>query len=226
MITYVLKFLILRETAVFCNEIEGIEINENEIVIFYLKNKWKSFFVKFIKTFIMKIKHDNSYLQSNRLSDVIRLLVVLAVDKQNFRTEQGINGRLQDNPKSASTWLELAKDHPEFFRFNKDKTSIILLIRFIQKVDVEDGETRDPFSVEETQKLVDQAISLHDKQLARYQRDSYKTTITAAYIAAGATIITGIIALFIAMSSNHETENIKKQLDNISKEISKTNAVK
>lgn len=152
----------------------------------------------------MKMQSDNSYLTANRLADIIRLIIVLAVDKTNFRTEKGLHDALQDDPKSADSWLALAKEHPEFFRFNKEDTSVILLMRFIMKRDVQEGELRPPLTVDQTQKLIDQAIALHDKQLARYQRDSSKTAITAAYVAAGATIIAGLISYLIAISTNND----------------------
>lgn len=164
---------------------------------------------------------DNCYLIPNRLSDVIRLIIVLSVDKQNFRKEEGLTGTLRDTPKSGDSWLEIAKDHPEFFRFGKDKLSIVLLIRFILMKDVEDGELRPPLSVDQTQKLVDQAISLHDKQLARYQRNSFKTAIWAAYIAAAATLIAGVISYAIAIHSNQDfktdIEIIKSKLETMEK---------
>jgi hypothetical protein len=164
-----------------------------------------------------KEENEYCYLIADRLSDVIRLVVVLSVDKYSFRSEEGLNGILQDVPKSDSTWLNLAKQHPEFFRFNRERNSIILLIRFLQKVDVAEGELRDPLSVDQTQKLVDQAIALHDKQLARYQRDSYKTVTTSAYITAGAAIIVGIISLIISLSANNK--NLEKDIKEIKTKI-------
>ena len=159
----------------------------------------------------MKNKPDSQYLIPDRLADVIRILVVLAVDKHSFRSEVGLEGILRGKPKSAISWLELANEHPEFFRFNKEQTSIVLLIRFLQKVDVTEGELREPLTVEQTEKLVDQAIALHDKQLARYQRDSSKNAITAAYIAAFSTVLVGVFTWFSSMDSNKDIKtNLKK----------------
>lgn len=167
----------------------------------------------------MKTQADNSYLIPNRLSDVIRLIIVLAVDRTNFRTEDGLLKALQDHPNSAETWLGLAKDHPEFFRFNKENTSIILLMRYLMQRDVQEGELRPPLTIDQTQKLTDQAIALHDKQLARYQRDSSKTAVTAAYVAAAATIIAGVISYLIAINANNDIRSdlavIKNQIEHI-----------
>jgi hypothetical protein len=158
-----------------------------------------------------KNQPDNIYLYPNRLSDVIRLIVVLAVDKHSFRTESGLNSILRDLPKSSDGWLLLAKDHPEFFRFNKDASSIVLLIRFIQKVDIAEGELRDPLSVDQTQRLIDQAIALHDRQLARSQKHAYKIPIRAAIIAALSTLIVAIFTWYTTLSKEKTiTDSINK----------------
>ena len=168
-------------------------------------------------------KETYHYLKPNRLADVIRLIVVLSVDKHSFRSEEGLSGIFRDNPKSAESWLDLANEHLEFFRFNKEKTTIILLIRFLQKIDISEGELREPLSVDQTQKLVDQAIELHDKQLARYQRDSSKSAVTAAIIAAISTIIVGLITLLNSADSNND---LKKDLKIIKEKLNKIEAKK
>lgn len=153
-----------------------------------------------------KHSKDNVYLLPNRLSDLIRLLVVLSVDKHSFRTEQGLTGILRDTPRSSKKWLELAKEHPEFFRFNKDFTSICLLLRFLQQVDVPDGELREPLSVDQTQKLVDQAIALHDKQLARYQRNGFRFPMYGAIAAAIVSLVVGLLNIYSLLSNNDKTD--------------------
>lgn len=163
------------------------------------------------------------YLLPNRLSDVIRLIVVLACDKQSFRTESGLEGMLRSKPLSADNWLTLAGEHPEFFRPNKENNKTVLLIRFIQKVDTHEGEVREVLSVDQTQKLVDQAIALHDKQLARYQQDSHKAPVIAAYIAAGAAVIVGIITWITSFYLNVE---YKKDINTLKTEIKKIQQTK
>jgi len=173
----------------------------------------------------MKKIKDNSYIITHRLTDIIRLIVVLSVDKHSFRSEDGLVSILHGKPKSVNSWLELAKEHQEFFRFNKEEDKIVLLIRFLQNVEVAEGELRPPLSVEETQKLVDQSIELHDKELARYQRDSAKTAIHAAYISAAAIIIVGLITCWVTANTNTDMENdikiIKQKLEIQSKTIKK-----
>lgn len=159
---------------------------------------------------------DIIYLQPNRLSDVIRLIVVLAADKHSFRSEDGLTSILKDKPKSSASWIALAKEHPEFFRMNKDSSSIVLLLRFIQKVDIAEGEFRDPLTVDQIQKLIDQAISLHDKQLARSQKNAYKLPVITALIAAGVTLL---VAVFNWYTTKDTNKDVNKNILELSKKI-------
>lgn len=166
----------------------------------------------------MNTKPDTNYLIPDRLADVIQLINALSVTKHNFRKEEALNNDLRGKPKSANGWFAIAKDHPEFFRFNKEKTCIVLAIRFLLNMHRVNDELRPPLSFDQSIKLVDQAIALHDKQLARYQRDSSKTAVLAAYIAAFATVITGIISYIIAIQA---TADIKSDLTIIKEKIEK-----
>ena len=96
------------------------------------------------------------------------------------------------NPKSAQSWSVIASEHPEFFKFNQEKSSIVLLLRSLNlkvKDTVENNVQKkdtiySPLRPEETMKLIDFAIAFHDKQLARYQMDfPIRTTRIAAYAA-------------------------------------------
>jgi hypothetical protein len=84
-----------------------------------------------------------------------------------------------------------------------------------------EGDLREPLTVDQTQKLVDQAIELHDRQLARYQRDSSNNAIKAAYIAAISTIIVGLLSWFISIDSN---KDIKTDIEIIKNKIDKLEA--
>ncbi len=116
-----------------------------------------------------KIKY--SYLQEERLADVTRLISVLGKQsKYSFRTNEEITTELNGKPKSAKTWLEITEEHPEFFKFNNDKTAIILLQSFYNK----EGSSEDAYEAltnDQIQKLIGQANSLHDKQIARYIKE-------------------------------------------------------
>ena len=55
------------------------------------------------------------YTKPGRLSDVMVLIQVLALDTDAHRSERGLVGELQGPPQSATRWTEIASDHPEFF---------------------------------------------------------------------------------------------------------------
>jgi hypothetical protein len=114
----------------------------------------------------------NSYLKRNRLSDVIALIQVLALDEHTHRSLNGLTSELQGTPKSGGTWVTIAEDHPEFFRFNKEKHdkegadahTISLAGRHVMK---ENAEGIRELPVDFVMKLIDTAIELHDKQKER-----------------------------------------------------------
>ena len=68
------------------------------------------------------------YTKPGRLSDVMALIQVLALDKSAHRSEQGLQQELQGLPRSASSWTQVAKEHPEFFRVAPEGTHIVSLI--------------------------------------------------------------------------------------------------
>ncbi|REH00045.1 hypothetical protein [Flavobacterium aquicola] len=151
------------------------------------------------------------YLKQNRLSDVIRLISVLGIDDNySFRKNDGLTKTLNGKPKSAKDWFEIATEHPEFFKFNVAGDSVVLLFRSLVKPDLNDK--REPLSIDQTQKLIDQAITLHDKQIARLQKNSFLMPIITAIIAS---LTTGIIAYFTLKSNNESIKNIDKKVDNI-----------
>ena len=162
---------------------------------------------------------DDRYLEPHRLSDVIRLITALSVDEQSFRTTKGLNESLRDPPNSVEEWFEVAKEHPEFFRSNRDKTHIVLLIRYLQNPNSDDKKP--PLTVPETQKLVDQAIALHDKQLARYQRNSFKFPFYGTLTAAAVALLVGFANIILVLNSSN---NNAAKLDRIYNEIESTNA--
>jgi len=164
---------------------------------------------------------DFRYLVPNRLSDIIRLIIVLARDKYFFRSVKGIEGTLRDIPQSGPNWMKVAKEHPEFFRFSEDGTLIVLLIRFFKNTTPKPDELVEPLTVEETQKLVDQAIALHDKQLARYQRNSFRMPFYGTLIASGVSLFISIIGILgnnnslrtLNKDTNIKLDSIKQRLD-------------
>ena len=71
---------------------------------------------------------ERQYATPERLSDVMALIQVLALDKDAHRSESGLKGELQVLPRSAPTWTEVAQGHPEFFRVQTGRDHPISLV--------------------------------------------------------------------------------------------------
>lgn len=160
----------------------------------------------------------SKYLKKDRLSDVIRLLSVLATDERfSFRKSDGLDSSLNGKPKSAKEWFEIVNDHPEFFKFNQVKDTTVLIFRSCLP---EENGKRAPLSIDQTQKLIDQAISLHDTEIARLQKNSFLVPIVTAVIAA---LATGIVSYFTIRGTDNNIKNIEEKLIEIEKKIIKNN---
>ncbi|MCB9191197.1 MAG: hypothetical protein H6602_06005 [Flavobacteriales bacterium] len=132
----------------------------------------------------------NPYLKPNRLADVLALIQVLALDTHAHRSEKGLAKELQGKPKSGSndTWVDIANDHPEFFRVDKDELHGVSLVSRHVLPRVNGVRT---LPVEFVHKLMDTAIQLHDKQVKRSERWRY-------WIPVYAVMITGFISILLA----------------------------
>ena len=120
------------------------------------------------------------YLRKSRLEDVLALIQVLALDKDSHRSEVGLKTELPARPNSGDTWMQVAKEHQEFFRVVEGKKHPISLVT--RHVSEESGDKRPPLSPENTQALLNAAIELHDRQIRRSQRWTVLIPIWAAII--------------------------------------------
>ena len=102
---------------------------------------------------------DLPYTKKYRLADVLALIQVLAMYEYAHRTQDGIQKEFQGNPRSAKSWIDVAKEHPEFFRVREGKGIEISLIARHAK------EGYPELSTEYTAKLMETAIKIHDSQL-------------------------------------------------------------
>ena len=97
---------------------------------------------------------------------------------------------MQGSPRSASTWQEVAKEHPEFFRVNPNvRLGVSLVSRHAMHKDEEGKHELPPDFIT---LLLKSAIDLYDRQLNRAQW--WKTFIPIL----GA-VIAGIFALVCAI---------------------------
>ena len=131
------------------------------------------------------------YLEKDRLADVLALIQVLALDEHGHRSESGLTKELQGPPRSdsASSWSELARKHPEFFRASAGgEHPVSLIARHVTPRDAE-GE-RGPLSSEYTSKLLELAVELHDKQFRRSQRWHVWVPVISTIVGGAITLLT------------------------------------
>ncbi|MCG3115996.1 MAG: hypothetical protein LLH30_09985 [Candidatus Manganitrophus sp. SA1] len=105
------------------------------------------------------------YSKPERLSDVLALIQVLALDQYTHRSESGLQKELQGLPRSSDNWSTVALEHPEFFRVDpKKELPISLVARHVALV--VNGE-RAELDANFISKLLEAAIHLHDREVNR-----------------------------------------------------------
>lgn len=113
------------------------------------------------------------YKIPDRLSDVIALIQVLALDEKARRSENGLTKEIRAKPLTANIWTDIAQEHQEFFRVRPEKDNkpvekqsrISLIARFVSPKD-EEG-IRPPLKTELVWKMVETA-----QELQRFQHES------------------------------------------------------
>ena len=142
-----------------------------------------------------------SYMRDGRLADVLALIQVLAYDRSAYRTEDGLFEELQRQPQTGGTWVDLAREHPEFFRIRIDpdrKPRVAILARYVldREWTSEGVYKHPPLDPPVANKLMELAVELHDKQLERQTRFvSVVLPMSVAVIAAAASIASAIIGV-------------------------------
>lgn len=137
------------------------------------------------------------YNDPRRLADVMALIQVLSLCENTKRSEKGLKAELQRVPMTATSWTDLAKRHAEFFRVRTEDEGdleahrISMVARAVMPKRPGDNK-RDPLPSDIVGKLLDIAITLHDREIAR--RDAWKTFVPVA-----AAIIAGLFAVAAAV---------------------------
>lgn len=155
-----------------------------------------------------------NYLSKGRLADVLALIQVLAYDRDTSRSEKGLHDEFRRTPCSATAWIDLASQHPEFFRVrNNEKHTqrVALLARHVleyQQTPDGNDEKRPPLPSDIANKLMETAISMHDRQLTRSER--WKTIAAilipmfVAVIAASSAITSALISVSGKTEAQHQ----------------------
>ena len=110
-------------------------------------------------------KSNLPYANSARLADVMAMIQVLALHKYRHRSDKGLTDAMQGPPHSASTWKEIAQQHPEFFRVNEqERLGVSLVARHVLPKN-DEGKRELPSNF--VAMILQAAIELHDRQLDR-----------------------------------------------------------
>ncbi|NED66171.1 hypothetical protein G3I15_35115 [Streptomyces sp. SID10244] len=140
------------------------------------------------------------YIKDNRLPDVLALIQALGQATKARRTERGLAKELQGKPRSSSSWLQVGREHNEFFRVREEgpenKAHISLISRFVlDEIESEDGDARLPPATPETLAfLLELATSMEEKE--QKLANEWKTVllpILISLVAATSSIAAAII---------------------------------
>jgi hypothetical protein len=127
------------------------------------------------------------YTNPNRLADVLALIQVLALHAYRHRSDKGLTEEMQGPPRSGSSWKEIARQHPEFFRVNESERLGVSLIATHVLPEDKTGNRELPPGLIST--LVQTAINLHDRQLDRAHH-------WRVYIPIMVAVVAGVFTLF------------------------------
>jgi hypothetical protein len=143
------------------------------------------------------------YLKNSfRLADLIAAIQVLGTYQFASRTLEKWEKRLGRKPMSADSWLQVFREHPEFFTIQDEELVSVVWRRSRERVfDTLNGQvlgwseaakmkqeenqdgyekrlSRPPLSTAEVSKLIDIAINLHEREIKH--RQERRWWITAA----------------------------------------------
>ena len=141
------------------------------------------------------------YLIDNRLADILAAIPVLATYKWATRTPEKWAESL-GHPVSASSWLEVFRQHPEFFRINDegkvtsrwrhgyDRNISVSIGRELSADELQtlpdDQEkkdlTRRPLEATQIEALLKTAIELHARGIAHVQEKRWLTPLLFALL--------------------------------------------
>jgi hypothetical protein len=131
------------------------------------------------------------YTKAGRLSDVLALIQVLALDPHTHRSEDGLQREFQRLPVSAESWITVAEEHPEFFRVAKGKLNPMSLVaRHVTPEDETEEQRMVPSDF--LYRLLQTAIDLRDREVEATERWKYLIPLTASIVGG---IITGVFTV-------------------------------
>lgn len=156
----------------------------------------------------------NPYLLgTSRLTDVlvgIQFLGTYRFYKVGF---DYLNDRVKETPKSAKSWKQLFREHPEFFRVSDEENNVCLILRRARaknfNVDTEEKITRDerkallkeqkkrisrePLTTSEVATMMSTAIELHGRTIAQQEERRWYVSLIPPIAGLAGVIIGAVI---------------------------------
>lgn len=149
----------------------------------------------------------------DRLADVIAAIQTLGSYRFYRLSPEKWSHRISGSNKKIGRWRAVFREHPEFFRFSGDQTTVCLVLRrqkpklfdvdSLEIVSREDRESRSeegkarvsraPLSEMELNLLVDLAIKLHSKSLENKRDSRWWIPLLAAALSA----ISGLVGVVV-----------------------------
>jgi hypothetical protein len=123
-------------------------------------------------------------LCDHRLEDVIFLIQYLGLGQEASLKKKTRPDGVSPRSVREKLWVNVAREHPEFFHVTDDETTQLSLRYFLKA----EGGKPPPLNVEDVQKLVQNAVVLHEMQVKRAEGRRSWVTLFAALVAAASSI--------------------------------------
>lgn len=127
------------------------------------------------------------YLKPYRLQDIIGVLQIMGSAKNYKRSAEGWSKIIENKPLSATSWEEIFREHPEFFR-ESGKNRFCIMWRKGLPQDKASGE-HEPLSADQITALMDTALQFHAKAQDKRREKRWWIPIFAAIMAFAGAIL-------------------------------------
>jgi len=135
------------------------------------------------------------YLKKDRLEDVVRFIQIAGL-RPTFQSHDIGTTNFLGKPRSASSWFDIAMEHPELFRVAGEaedprQRPLSILARYFLQDEAVNQPNRPPPTFDEVNHLVEIALKIHERQIRDRERQKAYLAVVAAI---GAALIAGFFA--------------------------------
>src|SRR5262245_54959191 len=103
------------------------------------------------------------YLKPNRLQDIVGALQIMGSSRRYKLPIEEWEKIIENKPLSDSSWEEVLKEHPEFFRKNNENQFSLIWRKGLPHV--RDEDTRAPLDGNQIEVLLNTALNFHAKAI-------------------------------------------------------------